>query len=137
MLKVVLDTNTLISSFFWKGKEFELFKRIEESKVKLFLNKEILEEIEDVLNRPKFKEAIENANTTSDQIMQKVISVSHFVLGPKLNINICRDPKDNKFLECSINGYVDHLVSGDKDLLSLKTYKNIKISRTSEILEIL
>ena len=64
MLKVVLDTNTIISAFFWKGNEHDLFKKIEEKKIELYLSKEILDEIDEVLDRPKFKEVIENARLT-------------------------------------------------------------------------
>ena len=137
MLKLVLDTNTLVSAFFWKGNEYELFKNIEKEKAQLFISKEILNEVEDIFNRPKFEEVIKNVKMSPNQIIQKIISVSHLVLGPKLNIKVCRDPKDNKFIECAVNCNADYLVSGDKDLISLKSYKNIKIFRSSEILKLL
>ena len=135
MLKAVLDTNTLVSAFFWRGNEYRLFKKIEEGKIKLFLSKEIVDEVEDVINREKFKDIIEKTNQRPDEIIQKIISVSHIVIGPKLNIRICRDPKDNKFIECGINANVDYIVSGDKDLLDLKMYKNINIIKTSNMLK--
>ncbi len=134
MHKLVLDTNTLVSAFFWKWNESDLFEKIEKGKFKLFISKEILDEIEDVLNRDKFKEIILKTNRKPDEIIQKIISVSHFVIGPKLDIKICRDPKDDKFIECAVNVNADYIVSGDKDLLILKKYKKIKIIRTSEIL---
>ena len=137
MLKLVLDTNTLISAFFWKGNEYELFKKIEKGGAKLFISKKIINEIKLVLNRPKFQEIIKLTNLTTNEIIKKVISVSHIVVGPKLNIKICRDPKDNKFLECAEHTKADYLVSGDKDLLVLKEYKGIKISRTSKILNLI
>ena len=136
MLKVVLDTNTIISAFFWKGNEHDLFKKIEEKKIELYLSKEILDEIDEVLDRPKFKEVIENARLTKDQILNKIISISRLVFGPKLKINACRDPKDNKFLECGVIGKVDYIVSGDKDLLSIKEYKNIRIITSKDFLKI-
>ncbi len=137
MLRLVFDTNTIVSAFFWKGKEFELFKRIENGKAQLFISKEIIDEIEIVINRSKFQEVIKIANQNTNQILQKIISVSHLVIGPRLNIVVCRDAKDNKFLECAINAKADYIVSGDMDLLSLKSYKNIKIVRTIEILKYL
>jgi|SRR3989344_116093 len=134
MLKLVLDTNTIISAFFWKGNEYDLLKEIEKERVQLFISKEILDEVEDVLNRDKFKDIIEETNQNTDEIIQKTISLSHLVIGEKLNINICRDPKDNKFIECAVHAHIDFIVSGDKDLLSLKQYKGIRIVKTSEIL---
>ncbi len=134
MYKLVLDTNTLVSAFFWDGNESDLFEKIEKGKFELFISKEILDEVEDVLNRDKFKEVTLKANQKSDEIIQKIISVSHFVIGPKLNIKICRDSKDDKFIECAVNANADYIVSGDKDLLVLKKYKTIKIVKTSQVL---
>ena len=134
MHKLVLDTNTLVSAFFWNGNESELFEKIEGGKAKLFISKEILDEVEDVLNRDKFKDIILKTNQKPDEIIQKIISVSHLVIDPKLNIKFCRDPKDDKFIECAVNANADYIISGDKDLLVLKNYKKIKIVKSSEIL---
>ena len=137
MLKLVLDTNTLVSAFFWEGNESKLFEKIEEGKILLFTSLEILKEAEEVLKRPKFKEVIMSTKQTPNEIIQKIISISHIVFGPKLNINICRDPNDNMFIECAINAKADYIVSGDKDLLTLKEYANVKIVTTSEMLRLL
>ncbi len=137
MLKMVLDTNTLVSAFFWEGNESDLLKKIEEGKAYLFISPEILKEVEEVIKRPKFENVALLANQTPGKIIQKIISVSHMVFGPRLNINVCRDPKDNIFVECAVNAKADYIVSGDKDLLSLKKHNNIKIVATSEILKLL
>src|SRR3989338_1722470 len=135
-LKLVLDTNTIISAFFWNGNEAELFRKIEQGKAALFITREILAEIEDVIKRPKFDKVMKNAGLTPDQIMQKIVSLSHLVIAPKFNIKVCRDEKDNKFLECSESAKVDYLVSGDEDLLVLKEYNGIPIVRTWKMLEL-
>ena len=138
MLKLVLDTNTLISSFFWEGQEAKLFRKIEQKKCLLFLSLDILKEIEKVINKPKFMQAMINSNLNSDQIIQKIMSLSHIIIGPKLNINIIKeDLTDNKIIECAINSKADYIVSGDKHLLKLKEFKNIKIFKTKEILKLI
>lgn len=137
MLKLVLDTNILVSAFFWEGNEAELFRKIERGEALLFVSKEILQEIEEVIKRPKFKKVMNTVGLTPDQIIQKIISVSRIVIGPKLRISVCRDKEDNKFLECAENAKAHFIISGDKDLLSLKKYKNIKIVTTSKILKLL
>nr|MBI4157064.1 putative toxin-antitoxin system toxin component, PIN family [Candidatus Woesearchaeota archaeon] len=135
--KLVLDTNTIVSAFFWKGNESRLFRRVEQGKAKLYTTIEILNEIEDVIRRPKFNDVMVKANLTPDQIIQKIVSLSHLVIAPKLNIKVCRDEKDDKFLECAESAKVDYIISGDKDLLDLKEYKGILIIRTTRILELL
>ena len=136
-LKLVLDTNTIISAFFWNGNEAELFRKIEQGKAALFITREILAEIEDVIKRPKFDKVMKNAGLTPDQIMQKIVSLSHLVIAPKFNIKVCRDEKDNKLLECAQSAKASYLVSGDDDLLSLKEYEKIPIIRASEMLKLL
>ncbi|MFH1916667.1 MAG: putative toxin-antitoxin system toxin component, PIN family [Nanoarchaeota archaeon] len=135
--KLVLDTNTIVSAFFWEGNEAELLRRIEQGKAHLFMTKELLSEVEEVIKRPKFNEVMRKAGLTSDQIMGKIASLSHLVIAPRLNIRACRDEKDNKFLECAKSADVDYLVSGDKDLLSLRVYEGIPIVKTSSILDAL
>ena len=138
MFKLVLDTNTLISAFFWEGNEAELLRKIEQRKALLFISPKIIKEIKDVISRPKFKQAILNAKLMPDQIIQKIISISHLIIAPELNINIIKqDPSDNKFIECVMQSNADYIISGDKHLLKLKQYKNIKIIKTSEILKLL
>ena len=135
LLKLVLDTNTLVSAFFWEGNEAEFLRKIEQSKAKLYITSEILKEVEEVIKRPKFDKVMKNAGLTPDQIMQKIVSLSHLIIAPKITVKVCRDEKDNKFLECAESAKADYLVSGDEDLLVLKEYNGIPIVRTWRILQ--
>ncbi|MEK6940914.1 MAG: PIN domain-containing protein [Nanoarchaeota archaeon] len=49
LLNLVLDTNTIVSAFFWEGNEAELFRKIEQGKAKLYITIKILKEIEEVI----------------------------------------------------------------------------------------
>lgn len=115
--------------------EAKLVRRIEQGRAKLYVTNEILMEIEEVIKRPKFNQVMKRANLTPDQIMQNIVSFSHLAIAPKISVKVCRDPKDNKFLECLEMAKADYLVSGDEDLLSLKKHKEIPIVRTSKILD--
>ena len=53
---------------------------------------------------------------------------------PKIEITECRDPKDNKFLELAVAGKADCIVTGDKDLLVLHPFRNIRIITPKEFL---
>ena len=133
-MRLVLDTNIIVSAFFWEGNEAELLRRIEEGKAIIYTTREILKEIEDVIKRQKFEDIIRKTNTTADEIMQKMISLSHIVV-PTNKVDICRDKKDNKFLECAESAEADYIISGDKDLLALIKYKNCFIIKSKVILE--
>ncbi len=95
MFRIVLDTNTIISGFLWGGKEFELLQNIEKDEALLILNKEILEEIENVINRPKFRALLQKANLSPDKIISKLLSLSHLITGQKIGIKVSRDPDDD------------------------------------------
>ena len=138
MHKLVLDTNTYVSGFLWEGNEAKLIREIGNVKAPCFINKEILEEIDDVLRRGKFIEVLRIADTTADEVISKIVSLSTMVIGPKLKEKVVKgDKKDDKFIECAINAKAEIIVSGDEHLLKIKEYKGIKIITTSEALKIL
>src|SRR3989338_1526228 len=138
MHKLVLDTNTYISGFLWEGNEAELIRKIESGKASSFISKDILEELDEVLRRGKFAAILKAANTTADEVLSKIVSLSAIIIGPKLEENVVKgDKNDDKFIECAFNAKADIIVSGDEHLLKLKEYKNIKIMATSDALELL
>lgn len=64
-------------------------------------------------------------------------STRKFVLDTEVNeqINECRDPKDNKYLELAVAGEVECIITGDEDLLVLNPFRGIKILTVQEFLE--
>jgi predicted nucleic acid-binding protein len=54
---------------------------------------------------------------------------------PRAKIEICRDPDDDKFLECAIDARAVHAVSGDKDLLAIGKYEGVEIVTAAEFCE--
>jgi len=132
-MKIVLDANIFVSSFFWGGNPRSVIERVIEGIDELFITKEILDEIESVLGRPKFhtdKEKIAYFINSIEEIGSKVV--------PKNRIkNGSRDKADNKYIECGISADVDYIISGDIHLLELKEYGNIKIITAKNYLEII
>jgi uncharacterized protein len=130
MLKITVDTNTLISAVITEGNEFALLKLANKNKVKLVLSPAILQEFKEVISRPKF-------NFSEEQItkaMKQIITISTLVI-PTRTLHIVKvDPSDNRILECAETGKVNHIISGDKHLLQLKQYKNIPIIKTLDML---
>lgn len=51
---------------------------------------------------------------------------------PEYTVNICRDPDDNKFLECAVSSRALYIVSGDKDLLDLEQFDDVAITTAAE-----
>jgi len=131
-MKLVIDANVLISSFFWGGNPRLVLERVIAGIDELFITKEILDEIETVVGRPKFhadKEKITYFINSIEEIGNKIV--------PNKKVkNGSRDKTDNKYLECGITADVDYIISGDIHLLELKEYENIKIVSAKDYLYI-
>ena len=131
-MKIVLDANIFISSFFWGGNPRAVLERVINKKDELFFTKEILKEIEDVMERPKFhagKNEIEFFIRSIEQLGIKIIPLRKIKKGS-------RDKTDNKYIECGITGNVDYIITGDAHLLEMKEYNKIKIVSAKEYLEL-
>ncbi|MBI4181599.1 MAG: putative toxin-antitoxin system toxin component, PIN family [Candidatus Aenigmarchaeota archaeon] len=129
MIRVVLDTNILISAVFWRGRPYEILKHGIGGKYTLIASVEILEELIDRLkNKFGFPDM--------ELLMYVDILLSHVHLVQKTSaVTACRDPKDNKILETALDGNAHYIVTGDPDLLVLKQFQGISIMTASEFLE--
>ena len=133
MLKFVLDTNVLVSALIsGKGNPALLLDKAGE-KYMLFISKDILIEFEEVISRDKFGFKDEEINT----IIEAIISVSEAV-NPEIKLDVIKaDPDDNKILECAVACRASYIVSGDRHLLDLKEYGEIKIISPKAALDLL
>jgi len=127
-MKLVLDTNIFISSFFWGGNPRKIVVQIIDGKDTLFVSDEILQEVFSVMSRPKF-----NVNRLQIiHFIKSIKEIAHSV--PTLGTirGVCRDSDDDKILECAVLSNADFIISGDSDLLSLKEFQGIPIITASE-----
>jgi putative PIN family toxin of toxin-antitoxin system len=108
-MRLVLDTNIFISSFFWNGNPRKIMKRILSGKDKLIVCNEILFEISSVLARPKFNVS-ENLITFYINSIEEI--AYHAVI--KGNLQICRDSDDDKILECALLSDADYIIEANK-----------------------
>ena len=121
--KVILDTNLWISFLITKN-HTEIDNLIFEGKIQLIFSRELIEEFITVTTRPKFQ----NFFKTSD--IEKLIELFDSygkLVTVDIEINKCRDPKDNFLLSLAVESKADYLVTGDSDLLILKRIKKTKI----------
>ncbi|MBI2141281.1 putative toxin-antitoxin system toxin component, PIN family [Candidatus Woesearchaeota archaeon] len=129
--KTTLDTNILISAFGWKGKPMQVLAMAVEGKFELVTSDKQFNELERVLDYPKFR----FTEKQKKRFKALILSVATLVK-PKEKINaIKEDPDDNMILECGVAGKVDYIVTGDPDLLKLKEFRGIKIRTAKEFLK--
>jgi len=132
LTRLTYDTNIYISGIFWRGNPRKLIEKAIGKEVELFVSKDILSELETVLQRD-FKAD----KRRTEQITNNILKISQLI-EVRTSVNaIKRDPGDNKILACAVDSKSEYLVSGDVHLLDLKEYKGINIVTASEMLKIL
>ena len=129
MIRVLPDTNIIISSVFWRGNPYEVVRKGIFGEYQLVISAEILDEVVDKL-RNKFQFPEESIQELIDILM----TYCHIVDATS-KFDVVRDKKDNKIIECAFDGEVDYIVTGDPDLLVLKEFRGIKIVKAKEFLE--
>lgn len=127
----VLDTNVLISALLIKNSPaIQVIETIEKLGIILYSEITFLE-LEQVLNRRKFKKYF--TEEQKQTFIVKLVETSELIEITE-NITSCRDPKDNKFLELAVSGKADFIITGDRDLLVLNPFRNIEIITINEFL---
>ncbi len=132
IIRVVLDTNVLISGLLFKGKLSRIVGLWQKGKIIPVISKETFEELRTVLEYPKFcLSHVEIKSLIELEILPyfEVVNVSQQVKGA------CRDPADDKFISCAISANADSIVTGDKDLSDMKKYRSVRIIHASDFIK--
>ena len=132
MLRVVLDTNVLVSAILKEGgNEWNILQKVSEREIISITSEEMLHEFARVISKPKF----ENSKEEVDEWLLFLLGVSLLVAPTERLTVIKDDPSDNKILECAVSGNADYIISGDRHLLALREYRGIKILNSSDSLK--
>ena len=132
MLKIVIDTNVLVSALL-KDRSLPAFilALIRRRQVVLCLSKEIFAEYEGVLNRDKFGLIRKEVGQLLANLKKEAL---WFV--PKERIDmILQDPEDNKFLECAYEAEADFLITGNTKHFPFKKFRGIEVVSPREFIE--
>jgi putative PIN family toxin of toxin-antitoxin system len=127
-MRVVLDTNVLISGIIFGGKPDAILRMASRDQFTLILSEEILSELEEVLAEKFNWSPAKIASVFED------IGKSAEMTLPEMVLTGCADPDDNRILEAAVEGCADCIVSGDKHLLRMKTFRGIEILTVSDFL---
>ena len=129
--RVVIDTNLWISFLITKNHK-KLDSKIKSGKVKLLFSLELIEEFLTVANRTKFKRYFDKDDL--EQLLD-LFDVYGELVDIKSKVKICRDPKDNFLLSLAKDAQANYLVTGDKDLLTIKKFEQTKIIEFSDFIK--
>jgi putative PIN family toxin of toxin-antitoxin system len=129
--RVIIDTNLWIS--FLITKDFkELDSKIKSGKVKLLFSLELIEEFLTVAHRPKLKNYFSKEDL---ELLLDLFDIYGELVSVKSEVKVCRDPNDNFLLALAKDSKAKYLLTGDKDLLSLKKFEQTKIIEFSDFLK--
>ena len=130
-MRVVLDTNALVSALLFSGISSKLVSLWQKGLITPLLSREVVDEYLRVLGYPKF----ELSEGEIKELIQEEILPYAEVVTRKIRLRVIqRDPSDNKFIECAVAGRARVIISGDKDLLSLGRYRQIRIQSPAQFL---
>ena len=123
-IRCVIDTNVLVSSLLLKNSvPFQVVEMLF-YEGKLLRSESTTQELGTVLQRKKLIKYItqneRSAFMTKFLIKSELVNINE-------TITICRDVKDNQFLELAVSGEANFIITGDNDLLILNSFRNIEI----------
>lgn len=122
-MRVVIDTNVLISGIFWGGIPFEILDLWVQYKIILLTSQAILSEYARVLQEYGLKR---NRTNLAEAWLHFIVQYSH-IIHTHRKFHVCRDVDDDMYLDCAVEGSAAYIVSGDKDLLILRDFMRVKI----------
>ncbi|MBI5100615.1 MAG: putative toxin-antitoxin system toxin component, PIN family [Nitrospirae bacterium] len=129
-MKVVFDTNIYISAFITPGGHGEIaYQKAIDGEIQLFSSVPILTEMAGKL-QDKFKWDAEHVTEAVRHIAAVAV-----VLKPKKRLSVLADEPDNRVLECAAEAGAEVIVTGDKHLLKLDSYRGIGIITLAKFLE--
>ena len=131
-MRLVLDTNTVVSALLWRGTPHDLVNTARARPIALFTSPILLAELEDVLTRKKMAKAVAASGISPDQLMQRYRRLVTVIHPAPIPPTVLTDPDDDHVLACALAAKADLIVSGDRDLLTLKSFREIPIVTAAE-----
>lgn len=141
--KATVDTNIWVSSLLSPvGLPAQLRHAFEEGLFHVIISSPMLEELSDVLSRPKFKTRYKIMDEDIQELLILLQDRADEVL-LKGDVNLCRDPDDNAIIETALRGKVKYLITGDKDVaedkevLAILARHGVSVISLSEFLSLI
>ncbi|MEE9616231.1 MAG: putative toxin-antitoxin system toxin component, PIN family [Anaerolineae bacterium] len=132
MLRVVVDTSCLVSYVLTQGKLMsQVVAHWRAGTFTLLSSLATRAELAGVLARPAIRRL---ATAPLDELVRGLERFSEHVPGALDLPGACRDPKDDKFLACAVEGRAHYLVSSDRDLLDMRHYRGVAIVNPGQFL---
>ena len=125
-MRVVADTNTVISAFLWGGPPAGVLAAARDGRITLYASPILIAELEDVLARAKFSSRIAQIGSSIPELLVGYRALVTLVR-PVAVSPTAREPDDDHVLACAVGADAAIIVTRDRDLLDLGTFSDIRI----------
>ena len=126
-MRVVADTNTVISGLFWLGAPRTVLDAARLGAIRLFTSPRLLAELEDVLSRSKFSSRLTRAGSAPKDLVVGYSTLATVVSPPTIRRVVSADPADDEVVACALAARAEAIVSGDSHLLRIGHVEDIPI----------
>lgn len=134
-MRLVLDTNIVISGLLWHGPPGNLIDTARTGAITLLTSAALLDELRGVLHRDKFSSQLRARGLEPAELFEGYAALAAMVQPADIAPAVAKDPADDAVLACALAARAEVVVSGDAHLLNLKSYQGIHIINAAAALE--
>lgn len=135
-MRVLLDTNVVVSALLFGGLPRHLLRTLCNSPFELWTSRPLLRELAAVLGHDKLRSAVARAGFTVEQLVQAYASQTNVVPNANLHsVTFAPDPRDEPVVAAALAAKADWLVTGDRHLLLAKATLAPEVLTVVEALE--
>lgn len=136
-MRLVLDTNTVISGFLWRKAPRLIIDAALDGRVTLATSSALIDELTDVITRIKFFRRITEQGLTVDALIERYVTIADLIAPAQIRRVVPADADDDHVLACALAAQADLIVSGDKHLRNLKSWQGMPIVNASDALKLI
>ena len=134
-MRLVLDTNVVASGLLWDGTPARLIDAAQAGAVEIYTSRILLAELARILKRAKFANAITSSGVVLEGLVLGYAELASLVDPLPIPPTILADPDDDHVLACALAAQAELIVSGDRHLLGMGSFRSIEIITAAQALE--
>jgi putative PIN family toxin of toxin-antitoxin system len=134
-IRAVLDTNVWISAILWTGLPHRILTEVESGRIRTALTPFALDELAASLARPKFARRLDELDVTLAEVVSSVLATAHLVSEAPLATAVSGDLDDDRILAGAVAYRARYLVTGDRQVLSIRRHAGVAIVSPREFWE--